>query len=183
MPRQNEIINRTAYYLDSIKRGGDESTIIQSVASAFDDLLETFEPPQRFKVLNREPRVEVESRKRAIIHERDKDSCFYCRTPHEQLTVDHIIPRSAFMQYELEIADRSDNLVSACWPCNEEKSNFQRPIQKRLGVTAACWNCYHRHTPEETAEYDRYMTTPTPIPAFCGMCKMTGHVPDLSWIL
>lgn len=183
MPKQNQVIDRNGYYLASITRGGSESTFRESMNDAIDDILDHFEPPQRFAVLNREPRIEVESQKRAIIHERDRNICFYCLTPWALLTVDHIIPRSAFEKHELNFADRSDNLVSACWECNEAKSNYERPIQKRLGVTRACWGCYHRHSDEETADYEVYMSTPTPIPAFCGMCKMTGHVPNLDWIL
>lgn len=178
MPRQNEILNRTGYYLESTIRGGDEYTLGESLGLAASDILSVFESPTRFEVLNLEPRVEIPSQKRAIIHARDENICAYCRTPWEILTIDHIIPRSAFDKRELQIADRSDNLISACWDCNESKSNFEHPTQKRLGVTRCCLSCANKYIDEP----DQIKAERT-IPAFCGQCSMTSHVPDLSWIL
>ena len=99
----------TGYYDDSRV----QSDRLQAISLG--DILDVLDaPPVRWPVRNRAPREPISSQKRAIIHERDGGICRYCGTPDERLVLDHIVPRSAFPAHQLHIADRSDNLHSAC---------------------------------------------------------------------
>jgi hypothetical protein len=125
----------------------------------------------RWPVRNREPRTPISSMKRALIHERDGGACRYCNRNDTLLVVDHIIPRSAFPADQLRIADRSDNLHSACWECNEERSNFDTFHTKRLGIAPCCLDCTEIEP-----------TTETRIPAYCARCGVS-QVPEIDgWI-
>jgi 5-methylcytosine-specific restriction endonuclease McrA len=53
------------------------------------------------------------------VMKRDKHTCMYCGT-HEDLTVDHVIPKSRGGQTSFE------NCVTACRSCNHKKGN--RPL-------------------------------------------------------
>lgn len=139
-------------------------------------------PAKRWPVRNREPRTPISSAKRAIIHERDGGRCRYCGTTDERLVLDHIIPRSAFPANQLHIADRSDNLHSACWSCNENRSNYEAIHIKRLGVVAHCWYCLN---PAYTYDGDIAVALPYPvnITVFCGRCGISS-VPEVrDWVL
>lgn len=166
----------TAYYTAS----RDRSKSLRSVDEILNELAEPF---KRWPVRNREPRAPIASQKRAIIHERDGGECQLCATIGHQLTLDHIIPRSAFAPDQLEYADRSDNLHSACWPCNERKSNYESAQGKRLGVVAACWHClnpgYH-----EGGEYEGLrLPYSIDIPVFCGRCGVSTVPRVEGWVL
>lgn len=145
------------------------------------DLLDVLEaPPARWPVRNREPREPISSQKRAIIHERDGGICRYCGTPDERLVLDHIVPRSAFQKHQIHIADRSDNLHSACWGCNERRSNYEAIHIKRLGVVVQCWYCVN---PDHDGDSDLEMPYPVRTLVFCGRCGVS-HVPAVSgWVL
>lgn len=170
MPYQNEVTDITAYAFDS------------NVAVA-GDLLERLEStPARWPVRNREDREAITPLKRAIIHERDGNVCRICGTGGHVLTVDHIIPRSAFTIPQLRIADRSDNLISACWDCNQEKSNYESMQRKRIGVTAQCWDCLNANPFDGDWHEDHPERPEMTIQAFCGRCGIT-RVPGLNWIL
>ena len=54
---------------------------------------------------------------RKNILERDRHSCQYCSKRGEQLTLDHIVPKSRGG------ADSWENLVTACMRCNVRKGN------------------------------------------------------------
>lgn len=170
-----EFADITAYYDDS--RTVSDGLQLRSLA----DILDMEEAPAvRWPVRNREPREPISSHKRAIIHERDGGMCRYCGTTDERLVLDHIIPRSAFTADQIHIADRSDNLHSACWDCNERRSNFEAVHIKRLGVVAQCWYCAH-------PEYDGDSELRTPYPVdklvFCGRCGIS-HVPAIDgWVV
>ena len=126
----------------------------------------------RWPVRNTEPRNPISSIKRAIIHERDGGACRYCSRTDQALVLDHIIPRSAFPADQLRIADRSDNLHSACWDCNTERSNFETFHGKRLGLALQCLTC----TPDCDTE------TGQRIPAYCSLCGVS-QVPEIDgWI-
>ena len=151
---------------------------------SFDELLNDLAKPfERWPIRNREPREPISSQKRAIIHERDGGECQLCATIGHVLTVDHIIPRSTFAPDELAYADRSDNLHSACWPCNERKSNYESIGGKRLGVVTACWDClnpgYH-----QGGEYEN-----EPLPesldvlVYCGRCGVSTVPRVEGWVL
>ena len=134
-------------------------------------------PPVRFPVRNREPRAPIEPLKRALIHQRDGGRCLYCGSPAYGLVLDHVIPRSSFTVADVvKIGDRSDNLQSACWDCNEHRSNFHHWLRPRPGVTPACWDCVN-------AGAEDVPGLPESVPAYCGRCGVTSVVPDVSWLL
>lgn len=67
---------------------------------------------------------------RRNIFERDKNTCQYCSYKGDQLTLDHIIPRSRGG------SDSWENLVAACVRCNIKKGNrtpkeAQMPLHKQ----------------------------------------------------
>ena len=168
----------TAYY--------DASRVVQEgpiESVSLGDILERSEAPRRrWPVRNREPRDPIPSQKRAIIHERDGGICRLCGTGGHVLTVDHIIPRSAFEAHQLVTADRSDNLVSACWDCNQRKSNFESVWIKRLGVVAACWYCLNPGHGEHDDPIEP-MPYPVTVLVFCGRCGIS-NVPEVAgWVL
>ena len=53
---------------------------------------------------------------RANLFRRDDNKCVYCGSPH-QLTIDHVVPRSAGG------TDSWENLVTACRSCNTRKGS------------------------------------------------------------
>lgn len=178
MPLQTDTVDIRGYYDDSwhVEYTGPALRMFsQSLGATLDAMEVTFE---RWPVRNREPRTPVSSQKRAIIHERDGHICRLCGAYRGQLTVDHIIPRSAFLPEDLHIADRSDNLISACWPCNEVKSNYERHQRKRMGVVVACWYCVTPPLEEgEPLPYDVDKLV------YCGRCGIS-NVPEVrGWVL
>lgn len=176
MPLKSETVDILGYYDDSWYVPREPK--VRTFSMALGDLLDRQEVPfERWPVRNREPRTPITSQKRAIIHERDGGICRLCGTGGHRLTVDHIIPRSAFPADQLHIADRSDNLISACWDCNEKKSNYERDQRKRMGVTAACWYCVYPHFEEDRLPY------PVETLVYCGRCGIS-HVPAVkAWVL
>lgn len=64
----------------------------------------------------RVPYKEIPLTRRNIL-ERDRHTCQYCRYKGEQLTLDHVIPRSRGG------GDTWENLVTACVRCNVKKGN------------------------------------------------------------
>lgn len=138
---------------------------------------------QRWPVRNREPRTIINAHKRAMIHERDGGRCRYCGEHGLRLVVDHIIPRSTFEPHQLDIADRSDNLQSACWDCNEKRSNYETPAIKRLGVTARCWYCVNPEHAEGGACENESLPYPVTVPTFCGRCGISNVPTVEGWIL
>jgi 5-methylcytosine-specific restriction endonuclease McrA len=66
---------------------------------------------------------------RRNIFERDQNTCQYCRNKGEQLTLDHIIPRSRGGP------DLWENLVTACVRCNIKKGNR---TPKEANMTLLC---------------------------------------------
>lgn len=183
MPYMESIADKTAYFTDSFA---------ERKATNFGDgvarLVEKLTTPRlRWPVLNREERTPISSQKRAIIHERDGHACRLCGNAGGLLTVDHVIPRSAFHPEDLHYADRSDNLISACWPCNEAKSNYEHSIGKRPGVAIECWDCanpwYDRDNYlDELADQDP--RPPMHEIVYCGRCGIGAQVPAIDgWVL
>lgn len=172
---KTEFADITGYYDDS--RAQPDDYQVRTLAEIF-DMEEA--PAVRWPVLNSEPREPISSQKRAIIHERDGKICRYCGTSDELLVLDHIIPRSAFPAHQLRIADRSDNLHSACWDCNQKRSNFEAVHIKRLGVVVRCWYCVNRDHSESD---EAFLPYPVDKPVFCGQCGVS-HVPAIEgWVL
>jgi 5-methylcytosine-specific restriction endonuclease McrA len=64
----------------------------------------------------RVPYKEIPLTRRNIL-ERDRHTCQYCNYKGEQLTLDHVIPRSRGG------GDTWENLVTACMRCNVKKGN------------------------------------------------------------
>lgn len=180
VPYIDDVPDITAYWALSAPTVSGPSRFNEALAST---LAKMQEPARRFPLVNLEPRVPIDSRKRAIIHARDGHQCRYCGTYTDQMTVDHIVPRSAFRIEDLTIADRSDNLASACLDCNQDKSNFEHPMGKRLGVVAACWGCLNPE-PENWWELEGLERPELPVPVFCYRCGITSHVPTVKgWVL
>ncbi len=59
---------------------------------------------------------EWEDKKHKVLW-RDRYTCQYCGEKHKKMTVDHIIPKSRGG------SDAFENLVVACWNCNDDKGN------------------------------------------------------------
>lgn len=168
----------TAYYDASLTP--NEGPLRCISLGALLDRLE--EPVRRWPVRNREEREPISSQKRAIIHERDGGICRLCGTGGHRLTVDHIIPRSAFEITDLAAADRSDNLVSACLDCNQRKSNYESIWTKRLGVVVACWYCLNPGYGEFDEPLDG-LPYPVTVPVFCGRCGISSVPEVYGWVL
>lgn len=64
----------------------------------------------------RVPYKEIPLTRRNLL-ERDRHTCLYCNYKGEQLTLDHVIPRSRGG------GDTWENLVTACVRCNVKKGN------------------------------------------------------------
>lgn len=70
----------------------------------------------RLRYYVRIPYKEIPLTRRNIL-ERDRHTCQYCRYRGEQLTLDHVIPRSRGG------GDTWENMVAACVRCNVKKGN------------------------------------------------------------
>lgn len=94
---------------------------------------------------NRNPPRTVRFNRRNI-YLRDRHQCQYCRSApsHDELTIDHVIPRSR--------GGRSDwsNVVTACAPCNAKKGN-RLPAECGMYPSASprrpSWMATLRHGP------------------------------------
>lgn len=181
MPKMKDTRDITGYFTDSeVNHDGDVVMLSDAIADLLDEMTK---PRTRWPIRNRAEREPIEARKRAIIHERD-GVCWYCQS-WTLFEVDHIIPRSAFPADQLHIADRSDNLVSACHDCNESKSNYEQSGRKRPGVTVACWECLNPDLDEYLYEFEYPPPRPElPYLAYCGRHGNIGRVPAIDgWIL
>jgi 5-methylcytosine-specific restriction endonuclease McrA len=95
---------------------------------------------------------------RANIYARDAFTCQYCgqAQPTEDLTFDHVLPRSAGGKTTWE------NIVTCCVPCNHGKANRtpqqagmhlrRRPAKPRW-LPSVTVNIDRRHVPEEWRPY------------------------------
>lgn len=191
MPTIEETSNMLGYYDEARSQKLPDNPLYMweaapSVAKSLGWILDEEDNFQRWPIRNREPRTPISPQKRAIIHARDGNICRLCGTGGHVLTVDHIIPRSAFMPEHLYIADRSDNLISACWDCNEQKSNYEHEQLKRPGVVVACWDCQNPWYDAEKYQYDLEYQDPKPDCthiAYCGRCGLTT-IPEVDgWVL
>lgn len=70
----------------------------------------------RLRYYVRVPYKEIPLTRRNVL-ERDRNTCQYCNTKREQLTLDHVLPRSRGG------GDTWENLVAACVRCNVKKGN------------------------------------------------------------
>lgn len=182
-----ETRNIHGYFDDSAFQAGLEVTWAGEGAKSLAEILDEEIHLRRWPVRNREERTRIDSHKRAIIHERDGHICRMCGIGGVRLTVDHIVPRSAFRADSLHIADRSDNLISACWDCNMDKSNYEHPQPKRMGVVRECWDCANPwHDPEYYLDdlADSDPRPATPVLVYCGRCGITNGAPAVDgWVL
>lgn len=182
MPSIEDTADLLGYFRDSWK--APEKHEFRTFAMALDSTIAALLIPwRRWPVRNSEDRTPIDSQKRAIIHQRDGGACRSCGNANCQLTVDHIIPRSAFEVGDLRIADRSDNLISACWPCNQAKSNYERSQRKRMGVVVKCWYCLNPGRGEHDDAFDQ-LPYPVDVLVWCGCCGGNSHVPAVAgWVL
>lgn len=81
-------------------------------------IYKSFPLPSVIRLRNyvRVPYKEIPLTRRNIL-ERDRQTCQYCKYKGDQLTLDHIIPRSRGG------GDSWENLVAACVNCNIKKGN------------------------------------------------------------
>ena len=70
----------------------------------------------RLRYYVRVPYKEIPLTRRNVL-ERDTNTCQYCKAKGDQLTIDHVIPRSRGG------GDTWENLVAACVRCNVRKGN------------------------------------------------------------
>lgn len=70
----------------------------------------------RLRTYIKVPYKEIPLTRRNIL-ERDRHTCQYCKNRGDQLTLDHIVPKSRGG------GDSWDNLVTACMRCNVRKGN------------------------------------------------------------
>mgnify|MGYP003547143224 FL=1 len=70
----------------------------------------------RLRYYVRVPYKEIPLTRRNVL-ERDTNTCQYCKAKGDQLTIDHVIPRSRGG------GDTWENLVAACVRCNVKKGN------------------------------------------------------------
>ena len=138
------------------------------------------EMPARYPIRNHEPRIEIPKWVRAGIYHRDGQACVYCHTKDAQLVLDHITPRSSFPAHQLHIADRSDNLATACWDCNDAKSNYTAPNHhlRKPGITHTCPDCLINLSLDWSVTIDGPLT----LPAFCLRHGAVTQVPNEQWI-
>lgn len=161
-----------------------EDTDWEPPAGAFGGMLTSLEELLRFPVRNTIERDLMDSFKYAMIMQRDGGCCRVCYSAGP-IEIDHIFPRSAFKSYDLDTADRSDNLMVLCADCNQRKANFVSVFRKRPGVVAACWEC-RNPGPEDPWEYEEWCQGIPELPhmVYCGRHgNVGGRVPDLSWVL
>jgi hypothetical protein len=77
------------------------------------------------------------------IYWRDGSFCAYCARliSLKKGNIDHVIPRTAWTQEWLWLADDSSNLVAACEDCNKEKSNFYRSFKGENSLSHVTFEC------------------------------------------
>src|SRR5699024_10145780 len=96
MPKMEDIASITGYYRESIR--AHDAPEVTTFSDGLDNLInELTSPRKRWPIRNTEPREPVSPAKRAIIYQRDGETCWYCWTGGGgPLQLDHIIPRTAF---------------------------------------------------------------------------------------
>lgn len=94
---------------------------------------------------------------RRNVFRRDRNTCQYCgeRFKPEELTIDHVIPRSRGGQ------SNWTNCVLACVPCNKRKSN-RTPEQSGMALLSIpdrpAWRPLHEHDGERIPSWDRFLS-------------------------
>lgn len=176
----------TGYFTEGRKTGTSIMSLGEILEAGWESMTRS---PQRWPIRNREERTPISSQVRALLYGRDGAICHVCGRGG-MMTVDHIIPRSAFRPDQLHIADRSDNLVNVCWDCNSEKSNFYTCFTKRLGVTPRCGWCAAGHSyadhpdcGEDCPTWDELYGDGRTYQVYCGRCGHGATVPSLEWVL
>lgn len=90
----------------------------ESLEHADSYIYENFPLPSviRLRQYIRVPYVEIALTRKNLLH-RDGHTCQYCQKSGEEMTLDHVIPRSRGGQ------DTWENMVVACMRCNVRKGN------------------------------------------------------------
>lgn len=93
-------------------------------------------------------------KKRNKIYLRDRFKCSYCdkKCKIDEITLDHIIPKSRGGE------DTPENLVTSCKPCNQKKGNrtpeeanmelLHKPIKLRVGLDKHTLRYYSEYNPK-----------------------------------
>ncbi len=81
-------------------------------------------------------------RRRQRVLDRAQGRCEYCQIDGWDLTVDHVIPRSAWTTSLAHGAapDSDDNLAAACAPCNRAKWSVTTAVDVVTGLEARLFN-------------------------------------------
>lgn len=92
------------------------------------------------------------------VYWRDASICAYCARliNLKKGNIDHVIPRTAWTQEWLWLADDSSNLVAACEDCNKEKSNFYRSFKAENSLRHVTFEC--KSNVRVTEDYECCMT-------------------------
>jgi hypothetical protein len=140
----------------------------------------------RYPVIRSGEREPIDPYKRRLIFIRDGYTCQWCGlhvepdtpAPGKDLVLDHVIPWSAGG------SDRSDNLRTLCYRCNEDRSNYVDLNPPRLiGVAADCYWCAERQGEIPSLLIGVPPSQLDRIPAFCGRCSATSWVPTEGWLM
>ena len=96
----------------------------------------------------RRPRPQVRLTRREVFA-RDRQRCQYCGRGHQDLTLDHVVPRRRGGTHVWE------NIVTACQPCNHRKGGrtprearmqlLTQPVRPRLSVPQQLAEHLHRY--------------------------------------
>lgn len=117
----------------------EKAEVIEAYGSPLYTTSYTFEAPSviRLHQLIKRPRPRVKLTRREVFV-RDRYTCQYCGTSHNDLTLDHVVPRSRGGPHTWE------NLVTACRSCNHRKGGktvnearmklMQTPFEPRAGA-------------------------------------------------
>jgi 5-methylcytosine-specific restriction endonuclease McrA len=117
----------------------EKAEIIEAYGAPLYTTTYTFEAPSiiRLHQLIKRPRPRVKLTRREVFV-RDRYTCQYCGAVHNDLTLDHVIPRSKGGAHTWE------NLVTACRSCNHRKGGklvnearmklMQTPFEPRAGA-------------------------------------------------
>lgn len=125
----------------------------------------------KFQRRNWQPRLQDELPKywRYNVHDKCAERCSYCFDARSE-QVDHLIPRSAWPEEYLWLADDGSNLVASCKECNQKKTNNYLELSWFAGLEVSlhpfaykCELCFF----DEEIELDQLTER---FPAFCMQC-------------
>ena len=143
---------------------------MQGIADITSTILTAGDRHTRSRIGGREP---IHPVVRKLVYARDGYRCRWCGSS-ERLTLDHVVPWSAGG------SDRSDNLRTLCWECNEDRSNFRTDsdVARPVGVTDLCLPCWLPHLYADEVPADDCPH----IPVYCGQCSAVSWTHHEVWV-